>query len=81
MVPSFAVVAAGIDATRGLVLSQLALSFALPVPMVALLLRRRDVMGDYVNSRAVTGLASVAAAAILALNLVLVLETVGVAPI
>jgi len=81
MVPSFAVVAVGVDATRGLVLSQVVLSFALPVPMVALLLlmRRRDVMGAYANTRAVTALATTCATAILALNLVLVLDSFGVA--
>ena len=47
MLPAFVVVAAGFDATRSLILSQVVLSLVLPVPMVALLLltRRRDVMG------------------------------------
>ncbi|MGH6976849.1 MAG: hypothetical protein ACREEA_12315 [Stellaceae bacterium] len=45
-------------------------------------MQRRDVMGEWVNSHAVTALASIAAAAAtLALNLVLVLDTLGVAPI
>src|ERR1700746_642613 len=48
MVPAFAVVALGIDATRALILSQVVLSLVLPVPMVALLIltRRRDMMGS-----------------------------------
>jgi manganese transport protein len=48
MVPAVVVVALGIDATRALILSQLALSLVLPVPMVALLIltRRRDIMGS-----------------------------------
>src|SRR6201999_3339947 len=44
MAPPFAIVALGFDATRALILSQIALSLILPVPMVALLVltRRRD---------------------------------------
>ncbi|MBE7211972.1 MAG: Nramp family divalent metal transporter, partial [Gluconacetobacter diazotrophicus] len=38
MLPAFAVAAAGVDATRALVWSQVVLSFALPLPMVALAL-------------------------------------------
>jgi len=47
MAPAFAVVAWGVNATDALVASQVLLSLALPVPMVALILlmRRRDVMG------------------------------------
>src|SRR5581483_10648713 len=49
MVPAFVVVALGVNATAALVLSQVVLSFALPVPMVALVLltRRREVMGEF----------------------------------
>ena len=47
MAPSFAVVAAGMDITHALVLSQVVLSLVLPIPMVALVrfTARRDVMG------------------------------------
>ena len=38
MVPAFVVVAAGVDPTHALVLSQVVLSLALPVPMIALLI-------------------------------------------
>ncbi len=53
MVPAFVVVALGVDSTQALVLSQVVLSFALPLPMVALVLftRRRDIMGRFANSR------------------------------
>jgi len=55
MVPAFAVVAAGANATEALVLSQVILSIALPVPMLALLhfIGRRDVMGAFVPGRSV----------------------------
>jgi manganese transport protein len=39
MMPAFVVVVLGIDATRALILSQVALSLVLPVPMVALRLQ------------------------------------------
>jgi len=80
MAPSFAVVAWGVNATQALILSQVVLSLALPVPMVALvlLMRRPSVMGAYLNSRR-TGIAAVAATVIvLALNLLLVLQTLEV---
>jgi manganese transport protein len=79
MIPAFVVVGLGANATGALVLSQVLLSLTLPVPMVALLLftAQRDVMGDLVNGRITTLLASVAAAIVLALNLVLLLQSVG----
>jgi manganese transport protein len=80
MLPSFAVVALGVDATQALVGSQIVLSLALPVPMVALLwfTGRRAVMGDYVASRPLRWLAGAMAAVVLALNVVLLAQTVGV---
>ena len=80
MLPAFFVVACGVDATQALVLSQVVLSFALPVPMIALLLltRRRDVMGAYVNSKLVDIVATGATAIVLLLNTVLLLQTLGV---
>jgi manganese transport protein len=80
MVPAFAVVALGIDATRALILSQVVLSLVLPVPMVALLIltRRRDIMGSCASGSLTMAAATAAAAAVLALNLVLVLQTIGI---
>ncbi len=80
MAPSFAVVAWGVNATQALILSQVVLSLALPVPMIALvlLMRRPAVMGAYRNGRW-TGVAAVAATVIvLTLNLLLVLQTLAV---
>jgi manganese transport protein len=81
MAPAFVVVALGVDATRALVMSQVVLSLALPVPMLALLwlTGRRDVMGAFVNSRFVQAGAAGAAVLVLALNVVLVLQIAGVA--
>jgi manganese transport protein len=80
MVPSFVVVALGIDATRALILSQVALSLILPVPMIALLIltRRRDIMGSCAGGFLTMAAATAAAAVVLALNLLLILQIAGV---
>ena len=80
MVPAFAVVAWGVDATRALVLSQVVLSIALPVPMIALLwfTSRRDLMGVYRNSLLTNVAAVVGTVAVLVLNGVLLVQTAGV---
>ena len=80
MVPAFVVVGLGVNATNALVLSQVVLSLALPIPMVALLLltRRADIMGAFANSRVTHAAAIAATVAVLALNIVLVLQTLGV---
>jgi manganese transport protein len=80
MLPAFAVVALGYNATASLVISQVVLSLTLPVPMLALLVlsRRRSVMGEYASGRFVSVLAVAATVAVLALNTVLLLQTIGV---
>ena len=80
MVPAFVVVALGIDATRALILSQVALSLVLPVPMVALLVltQRRDIMGPSASGFLTMAAATAAATVVLALNVLLVLQTLGV---
>jgi manganese transport protein len=80
MVPAFIVVGLGVNATNALVISQVILSLALPIPMIALLLftQRPDIMGCFVNGRA-TGVAAIAGTAVvLFLNTVLLLQTFGV---
>lgn len=81
MIPAFIVVGLGANPTRALVLSQVVLSLALPIPMLALVwfTRRRDLMGPHVN-RGLTDLAAIAAAAIvLTLNVVLLAQVCGIA--
>jgi Natural resistance-associated macrophage protein len=82
MVPSFVVVALGIDATQALILSQVVLSLILPLPMIALLTLtlRRDVMGSHANGRLTMAVATAAAIIVLALNLLLILQIAGVPP-
>jgi manganese transport protein len=69
-----------VNATNALVISQVVLSIALPLPMIALLIftRRADVMGQFANSRLTSGTAMVATAVVLLLNVVLILQTFGV---
>jgi len=80
MAPAFAVVAWGVNATQALIFSQVALSIALPVPMIALvlLMRRPAIMGRYCNSRIVGVAAITATMLVLALNLLLVLQALNV---
>jgi manganese transport protein len=79
--PAFVVVAAGVNVTQALVVSQVVLSLTLPVPMIALLIftRRRDIMGAFANGWLMQGAAVAGAVVILALNVVLLLQTAGVA--
>jgi manganese transport protein len=80
MIPAVIVVAMGVDSTHALVLSQVVLSLVLPVPMIALLVLsgRRDVMGSFANRRLTQVVAIVAAVVVVALNLLLLLQTAGV---
>lgn len=79
MLPTFIIVALGIDATRTLVISQVVLSLVLPMPIISLVYftRRKDIMGVLVNKRIVTILSSVCATLILALNIVLLYLSFG----
>jgi len=81
MAPAFVVVALGVNATEALVVSQVVLSIALPLPMVALLLftRRADIMGRFANGRLTGVAATVGTAVVLLLNVILILQTFGVA--
>ncbi len=78
--PAFVVVALGVNPTNALVLSQVVLSLTLPVPMIALVLftRRRDLMGRFANGAVMQTAALAATVAVGALNVVLLLQTLGV---
>jgi manganese transport protein len=80
MIPAFVVVALGANATSALVISQVVLSIALPLPMISLLIftSRRDVMGQFVNRRLTFGAALVGTIIVLLLNIFLILQTFGV---
>ena len=80
MLPAFVVVGLGTNATSALVISQVVLSIALPLPMIALLIftRRADIMGSFANSRLTNVTALVGTALVLILNSILILQTLGV---
>jgi manganese transport protein len=80
MLPAFIVVALGANATNALVISQVVLSIALPLPMISLLLftRRNDIMGQFANSRLTHITALLGTALVLMLNIFLILQTFGV---
>ncbi len=76
--PSLAVIAAGFDPTRTLVISQVVLSFGLPFALVPLLLftANQRLMGPLVNRGPTTAALSAITAAVLALNAYLVVLTI-----
>ena len=80
MIPAFIVVAMGVNATDALVYSQVVLSLALPAPMIALVIftSRRDIMGEFVNSRLTVVASIIGTVVIVALNIILLLQTFGV---
>jgi len=77
MLPAFVVIAYGVDPTRALVISQVVLSIALPLPMISLIIftSRTDVMGAFANGALTRALAIVATALVLGLNIVLIVQT------
>ena len=70
MIPAIAILAAGMNPTNVLVLSQVVLSFGIPLALVPLVMltSRRDVMGIHVNRRATTIIAWTLVIIISALN-------------
>jgi manganese transport protein len=77
IVPAFVVVALGVNATSALVISQVILSIALPLPMIALVIftGRRDIMGAFANGRLTRIVALFGTAVVLSLNVVLIAQT------
>lgn len=77
MLPALIVLGLGLPPTDSLIVSQVVLSFGVPFALVplALLTRRRDVMGDFVNKPGTTVALSGVAGLIIALNVMLLWET------
>jgi manganese transport protein len=76
LLPALVVLAAGVDPTTALVLSQVVLSFGIPFALVPLVLltRRRDVMAELVNRPSTTLAAAAITAVVVVLNVVLVVS-------
>ena len=79
ILPAMVVIWIGFEPTNTLVLSQVVLSFCLPVALVPLVLftRRRDLMGGLVNRSGTTLVAVAVVALIVALNGLLLVRTVA----
>jgi manganese transport protein len=79
MVPAFIVIAAGVDPSRTLVISQVVLSFGIPFALVPLVLftANRGVMGPLVNRRVTTIAATIIVGVIITLNMFLLAQTFG----
>jgi len=76
MIPAIAVLAAGVNPTSALVLSQVVLSFGIPFALIPLVMLtgRRDVMGAHVNRGLTTTLAWSCAIVTTALNAFLIYQ-------
>ena len=79
MVPSLIVIFMGLDPTRTLVISQVALSFGLPFAIVPLVYftASRKIMGVLVNKNVTSIAAGLVAVIIVALNVFLVINTIS----
>jgi manganese transport protein len=77
MIPAVLVAAIGINPTATLVISQVVLSFVLPIPVICLVMftRRRDIMGSLVNKAITTWAAIACSVVILGLNVWLLYST------
>jgi manganese transport protein len=78
MAPALVVLAIGVNPTDALVLSQVVLSFGIPLALIPLVLltKRKDVMGVHVNRRLTTGAAAAIAALITLLNVFLIYQQI-----
>jgi len=76
MIPALVVIAAGMNTTNALVLSQVVLSFGIPLALIPLvrLTSRKDVMGVQVNRLSTTIIAWIFAVAIVAMNIFLIYQ-------
>ena len=77
MFPALAVIALGINPMHALVLSQVALSFILPFPIIQLLIiaGKKEYMGRFANKKWVRVLGAAIAAVIISLNAALLFFT------
>jgi manganese transport protein len=77
MIPAMSVIAFGVDPSKALVLSQVALSFGIPFALIPLVVFCRDprLMGGLANRRATTAAAFAVAGVIVCLNVFLLAQT------
>jgi manganese transport protein len=77
MLPALIILAAGLNPSRSLVISQVVLSFGIPFALIPLLIhcRNHQVMGALVNRRTTTVIATVVVTLIVSLNVFLLYQT------
>jgi manganese transport protein len=80
ILPAFMIVALGVNATKALVISQVVLSIALPLPMISLLIftGRVDIMGAFANRKATHLAAVIGTTVVLLLNTFLIIQTFAI---
>ncbi len=78
LVPAILIIAIGFNPTKALILSQVALSFALPFALIPLvkITTNKKLMGNYANSQTTATIAWIVTAAIVALNIYLIIITI-----
>lgn len=77
MMPAMIIIALGINPMKALVISQVVLSFALPLAIIPMMMitSRKDLMGDFVNKRITNILGTIITSLIIGLNAVLLYLT------
>ncbi|WP_160687171.1 Nramp family divalent metal transporter [Clostridium sp. C2-6-12] len=77
MLPALVIIGLGINPMKSLILSQVALSFILPFPIIQMLViaKRKDLMGSLANTGFVRFLGIIIASIIITLNIVLIYLT------
>ncbi|MDD7794066.1 Nramp family divalent metal transporter [Clostridium sp. 'White wine YQ'] len=78
MAPAIIIIALGVNPMNALIISQVALSFILPFPILQLLkiTNRQDLMGSLVNKKSVKNIGMIIAGIIISLNIVLLYLTI-----
>ncbi len=75
MIPSMLIIVIGVNPMKALLLSQVSLSFALPMAIIPLLIMtsKKDIMKKFVNSKSITIIGIIIASIIILLNFILLL--------
>jgi len=77
MIPAMLIIVIGVNPMKALLLSQVSLSFALPMAIIPLLIitSKKDIMKEFVNSKLVIIIGTIIASVIILLNMLLLLLT------
>lgn len=77
MLPALIIIALGINPMNALVISQVALSFILPIPIIQMLYiaRKKELMGSFVNKTSVQVIGIIVASIVIVMNAVLLYLT------